>query len=102
MKNKNNFRHGDVLIVESDCTKGDEISTEKIVLAYGEVTGHSHAITKGMAKLFKWNEKTYLKVISEYAVLNHEEHGALKLPFGDYEILIQEEWQEDGWSKVID
>lgn len=101
MKNKNAFRHGDVLIKPTkDKPQGDK--QEKLVLAYGEVTGHSHQITNGKAELFKWNDKTYLKVISDYATLNHEEHKALKIPQGDYEILIQEEWQENGWTKVID
>lgn len=101
MTQKYNARHGDVLIVATnDKPQGDK--QEKLILAYGEVTGHSHQITDGKAELFKWNEKTYLKVISDYATLNHEEHKMLKIPQGNYEIIIQEEWQEDGWTKVID
>lgn len=102
MKNeKTNYRHGDVCIVPTK----DEIRGEKQlkpVLALGEVTGHSHRIEEGVAEVFKYNKKTYLKVISEYALLRHEEHKEIKLPQGDYEFWIQKEWQEDGWHKVLD
>lgn len=102
MKRKN-YRHGDVVIVPtkiadvSDCTERKEP-----VLAYGEVTGHSHRFVDGVVKVFEYNKKTYLRVISEYALLRHEEHKEIKLPQGDYEFWIQKEWQEDGWAKVLD
>lgn len=97
---KTNYRHGDVILMPTSKIQGEE--QEKPILALGEVTGHSHQITKGIAKVFKYNEKTYLKVISEYALLTHEEHKEIKLPQGDYEFWIQKEWQEDGWVKVVD
>lgn len=98
---KNNFRHGDVIILPTkDKIQGRE--QPKPILALGEVTGHSHQITEGLAKVFKYNAKTYLKVISEYALLTHEEHKEIKLPQGDYEFFIQQEWKEDGWAKVLD
>lgn len=96
-----NWRHGDLIIMPTkDKILGEEQS--KPILALGEVTGHSHQITKGMAKVFKYNDKTYLKIISEYALLSHEEHKEINLPQGDYEFFIQQEWKEDGWKKVLD
>lgn len=98
---KTNYRHGDVIVKPtSDKIQGEKL--DKPILALGEVTGHSHQITEGIASVFKYNEKTYLKVISEYAMLTHEEHAKIKLPMGDYEFFIQQEWKEDGWSKVLD
>jgi hypothetical protein len=100
-KEKEAYRHGDVILIPTkDRIQGEK--QEKPVLALGEVSGHSHRIGEGIAHVFKWNEKTYLKVVSEYATLRHEEHKEIILPQGDYEFWIQKEWREDGWAKVID
>lgn len=98
---KDCYRHGDVVIVPTSKTI-QGVEQEKPILALGEVTGHSHQITQGIAKVFKFDEKMYLKVTSPYALLRHEEHKEIKLPQGDYEVFIQQEWKEDGWAKVID
>lgn len=102
MKNKKiNYRHGDVLIIPTkEKIQGEE--QKHLTLAEGEVTGHSHRIAEGDAKLFKFDDKTYLKVMSEYALLRHEEHKEIKLPKGDYEIFIQEDYSPSGWAKVAD
>lgn len=99
---KKNYRHGDVLIIPCDPkdVKGKE--DKKLTLAEGEVTGHSHQITKGKAKLFRFDNKMYLRVQSKIAMLTHEEHKALELPQGDYEIKIQQDYEPAGWKKVID
>lgn len=100
-KTKRAWRHGDVIIIETD----DKISGEKqkhLTLAEGEVTGHSHRIKDGIAGLFKFNEKTYLQVKSKIATLVHEEHKALQIPQGDYEIIIQQDYEPNGWKKVQD
>lgn len=100
---KNYFRHGDVILRPLD--KKEKIQGEeqkKLVLAEDEVTGHSHQITDGAAKLFKWNEKMYLKVTSERAALTHEEHKRIDIPCGDYEVIIQKEYVPNGWKKVQD
>lgn len=99
---KTAYRHGDVIIVPATIpAEAKEVKAEKIVLALGEVTGHSHQITKGAGQLFKFDEKTYLKV-TKRATLSHEEHKALQLPAGDYEVIIQNEYQPMGWQKVQD
>ena len=61
-----------------------------------------HRISEGVANLFEFNEKMYLKVQSEIAVLKHEEHHCLNIPQGDYEIIIQKDYSPEGWKKVID
>lgn len=98
---RKSYRHGDVVIKPTK----DRIQGEKqkhLVLAEGEATGHSHRVVEGKAELFKYNEKTYLRVLSKIAKIDHEEHGLRTLAKGDYEIDIQQEWKEDGWAKVID
>lgn len=48
-------RHGDVITVsfDLDFEPGEEIKDK--ALAYGEVTGHSHRLVKGVAHLFKFD-----------------------------------------------
>jgi len=99
---KKNYRHGDVVIIPGNIPENAKSdSNTKVVLAYGEVTGHSHRIDNG-ALLFKFNNKTYLRVTEPFAVLKHEEHKALKIPQGEYEIKIQQDYEPDGWKKVVD
>lgn len=51
------YRQGDVLImrVEGKCVPGAEVKRDKgrVVLAYGEVTGHAHAIRSRAATLYE-------------------------------------------------
>jgi len=94
------WRHGDVILILAKKVRG--VEQDKPILALGEVTNHKHQITEGLAKVFKYEDKTYLKVMSEFALLTHEEHDAIRLPQGDYEFFIQQEWKEDGWAKVLD
>lgn len=102
MKKKNAFRQGDVLIVPTKAVPKKAEKQGHLVLAEGEFSGHSHRIVEGKAELFKFNEKMYLKVLSKIAKITHEEHGLRTLDRGTYEIDIQQEWKEDGWTKVID
>ena len=98
---KNNYRHGDVLLIPTiDAVKGKQEA--ELILARGEVTGHAHRITEGEAALFKYYDKTYLRVMSDFALLTHEEHKALQIPQGDYEIKIQNDYEPSGWKKVQD
>lgn len=98
---KTAYRHGDVILVPSAVP---ERATAKngLTLAEGEVTGHSHRISEGVAKMFKFDDRVYLRVTSERAALVHEEHKRIDLPAGDYEVIIQQDYEPEGWKKVID
>lgn len=101
-----NFRHGDVVIKQIDSIPKEaiDITPEKgdLILAEGEATGHAHRFPEGAGKLFKYNEKTYLKVTKERKALTHEEHLKGELPIGIYEISIQQDYEPSGWKRVID
>lgn len=98
---KKNYRHGDVILVPSSVP--DKAEEKKgLTLAEGEVTGHSHRISEGMAQMFKFDSKVYLRVTSERAALVHEEHKRIDLPAGDYEVIIQQDYEPDGWKRVQD
>jgi hypothetical protein len=93
------YRHGYVLISKTDSVRGNKL--KNLVLAEGEVTGHSHKITSGKAELYQDGDTLYLHV-EEDATLTHEEHKPLTLPVGDYEIKIQREYEPEGWRYVAD
>ena len=76
----------------------------RIVLAYGEVTGHAHAITASDAELLIAPERSredeilnvrFLRVMAASGVeVQHEEHAAIHLAPGLYEIRQQREWTD--------
>ena len=90
---KQMFRQGDVLIERVDALPDlalSEVKTEgRVVLAYGEVTGHAHAIYPEAgalpAKLWDAGAERFLQVISE-TTIQHEEHGAIPLAPGVYRV----------------
>jgi hypothetical protein len=66
------------------------------------VTGHKHRISEGQAELYDRNGILYLKVLSETAILSHEEHRAIAIPKGNWMIRIQREYEPEGWRYVTD
>jgi hypothetical protein len=88
------YRQGDVsiLAVESVPKQARKVRGE-LILARGEVTGHAHRIIEGKAFLYQLaSGLLYLRVLSEFAKLYHEEHEDIQLPKGDYEIRRQREF----------
>lgn len=64
------------------------------VLAYGEVTGHSHRIhpeDQGRVRFFRKDDSQFLVVDNGGARLIHEEHATVNFAPGIYEINIQRE-----------
>ena len=88
------YRQGDVSIMacKSVPKRARKVKGE-LVLARGEVTGHAHRIVEGRAFLYQLaTGMLYLRVLSEFAKLYHEEHEDVLLPKGDYEIRRQREF----------
>lgn len=114
------FRQGDVLIVrvdgEVEVGKPVPRDTGRVVLAYGEVTGHAHAIADRGANLYELREdKTLvgddvwarasriLQVSAKAGVeLRHEEHAAILIPAGNYRIVHQREYHPEEIRRVVD
>lgn len=117
-KNQTTWRQGDVLIMAiTDRPAGDwkpEARTGKgVVLAYGEVTGHAHAIVSRTAKLHRRPTAPTVaeaRAIVEDAlleakapiVLRHEEHAPVHLPRGRYVVRIQKEYSPGELRSVVD
>lgn len=94
------IRQGDVILLPVQQVEGEKLP--HLTLAEGEVTGHKHRITKGQAELYKKQGTLYLSVISEAALLNHEEHQAISIPQGNWMVRIQPEYEPEGWRYVAD
>lgn len=87
------YRHGDLLVENVDELPVDVRPLQHLVLAEGELTGHSHRIAeRGAAELLRSNSGLYLRVSKEIATLIHQEHGPIELPTGLYRVWRQREY----------
>ena len=80
------LQQGDVILRKTEIDLSEAKDCGHLTLAEGEVTGHSHRIREGQAKLLMLGTVMYLKVISEQAKLFHDEHGEINVPSGIYEV----------------
>ncbi|MCC5638959.1 hypothetical protein LC593_24635 [Nostoc sp. CHAB 5844] len=71
------IRQGDVILLPVQQVDGQKLP--HLTLAEGEVTGHKHRISQGQAELLKKDGILYLRVLSETALLTHEEHQAIPI-----------------------
>lgn len=92
------YRHGDVLVRKVDrLPKGlSPVARDRgrVVLAYGEVTGHAHAFSAPNVVMFRdtgsgTGGKTFLSISGGPAALQHEEHATIDVPAGNYEVIGQ-------------
>ena len=99
------YRQGDVLIREVSAIPAGAKTVPReggaVVLAHGEVTGHSHAIGSEFAHLVAEGAQRFLRATRPVA-LRHEEHGEIILPAGQYEVVIQREWSPSAIRNVED
>ena len=98
-------RQGDVLLTRVEALPGicAEIpaSDGKIVIAYGEMTGHAHAMPATDARLLDYRGGMYVEVMGKDAQpIFHEEHETLLLEPGLYSVRIQRQHYDGipGWS----
>lgn len=74
-----------------------------IVLAHGEVTGHSHAISEKEAELYTDEAGvSYLEIATALAEVQHEEHGTIPLKRGVYRVIRQREYSPEAIRNVAD
>ncbi|MBD2446104.1 hypothetical protein H6G76_02815 [Nostoc sp. FACHB-152] len=94
------IRQGDVILLPVQQVDGQK--KLDLILAEGEVTGHKHRISQGQAELYEQDGSLYLRVLSETALLTHEEHQAIPIPQGNWVVKIQREYEPEGWRYVAD
>jgi hypothetical protein len=104
----NIIRQGDILIILNDPTAeaGDAVPRDngRVVLAYGEVTGHAHAIDEPQAHLFTHKKRAgdrVLKVVGNVCYLKHEEHTRHAIPPGVHTVRRQREWSDANEPRIV-
>jgi len=95
------YRQGDVLLraVSSVPITAAPVDRDagRIILAYGEVTGHAHAIEAPEAEatlLSAEENRRFLRLMADVDLV-HEEHSTIQLSPGFYEVILQREWTDD-------
>ena len=107
------IRQGDILLVRIDDAKNGK--TERVIIGYGEVTGHMHVLTEAetvngnelawelFAQTGEWRgDGTPLVNVPGDTTLVHDEHDMLTVPSGIYEIRRQREYEPESPRYVID
>lgn len=105
------YRQGDVLLTKQDIPKSwlparlSKVARDagRLVLAYGEVTGHAHVIDAPESEAVQLSDKDnqrFLRLMSD-ANLVHEEHDTLTIPKGTYRVTQQEQFVPDPTPRNI-
>ena len=102
------YRQGDVLLCRIDAIPGNatpvESTSDRVIVAEGELTGHAHGFAAAEARLFRdeASGRLYLAIGTESAKLRHEEHAPIPVPIGNYEVLRQREYRPGKIRPVAD
>ncbi len=90
------FRHGDVMIQKVRKLPNEKRRCRHLILAHGEITGHSHQIKeKKNATLYETPGDLYLEVTANEATVVHEEHHPIALMKGIYRVWRQREYSPE-------
>jgi hypothetical protein len=102
------YRQGDVLIVPVNDVPVGVVPIDRdngrVVLAYGEVTGHAHAIKAEGAALFRDPKlmAVFMTVTGDPVALEHDEHSTIVIPPGNYRVIRQREYTPEAIVNVAD
>jgi hypothetical protein len=96
------FRQGDVLLRGVGSVNGTKTGQGSKVLAFGEVSGHKHVLSGKGVEFYNAGGQVLVS-IPKSAELVHEEHEAITVPKGVYEVVIQREFDlVEGVREVLD
>ena len=103
MKKRIIYRQGDMLIERVAKTKGEPQKPVdgRIILAYGEATGHHHSIEADAADWWKDGEDQFVEVRRATQV-THQEHAPIALSPGKYQVRRQREYHPQEIRRVAD
>ena len=101
------LRQGDVFVIPATIPASvTEVPRDagRVILAYGEVTGHSHAIVAPSATLLRTEtDERFLRIVGTPVDLVHEEHAAIQIAPGEYRVVIGREFtSEMAAERVLD
>ena len=94
---KMQIRQGDVFLAAVDeMPEGRRLSFSaqpgRLVLAYGEATGHHHSVAERDAEMIETEAGEIFLRIMRATPLEHQEHGAILLQPGTYRVTRQREY----------
>lgn len=103
------IRQGDVLLVPvSSIPEGAKPRARdngRVIIAYGEITGHAHQIANpdavGAVVLTTAENATFVR-LAKKAQLVHEEHDTAEVPAGTYQYIPQREYRYGATMRVLD
>lgn len=101
------LRQGDVLLIRCSRKPHQTLVLQladrgRLILAYGEVTGHAHVLDAALAELFEDRAGRLFLKAAVGASVRHEEHGAIALRPGWYEVRRQREYSPTAIRTVAD
>ena len=101
------YRQGDVLVqrVKSvpSTAKAQSPINGRVILAYGEVTGHHHSIEADAADWWKSADTDDQFIdVKQPTQLVHQEHSAVALKLGKYRVSRQREYSPAAIRNVAD
>lgn len=97
------WRHGDVMIAVVEQVPADAKRLPTAVLAYGEVTGHSHRVEEPRSvEMFQRGDILFMKVVADWTAIVHEEHKRISIPRGIYRVWQQREYTPQAIMRVSD
>ena len=109
--NQNQLRQGDVFMIYVEKTETKPVVVEpgqKIILAHGEVTGHTHAlrldspvIIQPSKPVFDAAAERYIQLLDS-GKLGHEEHSTAFMRSGTIEIGVQVEAGPDNMLRRVE
>jgi len=94
-------RQGDVLFVKIEALSagGDLTERKGQIVVEGEVTGHAHRLVQG--RILEAQGMLFLEVLKATQVV-HEEHHAIDLEPGIYQVIRQREYSPEAIRTVVD
>ena|SRR5258708_31412975 len=96
------WRHGDVIIAVVEAIPPEARRSQRMVLAIGEVTGHSHRVeAPEKAEMWEYRGERFLKIGATTRVI-HEEHQPITLEPGIYRVWQQREYTPEAIRRVVD
>ena len=103
-------RQGDVLMIEVDAVPAEAMAHKRpndhnrVVLAYGEVTGHAHALDPKYATAYGPSDDAFWLTTTPGATVTHEEHAPIVIPENVRAVRVvrQREYSAAGERRVQD
>ena len=94
-------RQGDILFVKFESLPNAPLTERKsAIIVEGEVTGHAHKLVEG--RILETAQGLLFLAIASATQVVHEEHHAINLEPGYYQVIRQREYTPDAIRLVVD